>query len=51
MVEEKGKQREKDLWFGGSGVPAKLGLGELAVGEHDRGLLPPGGQDLATWGG
>lgn len=48
-VEEKGKQRQKDPWSIGSGVPAKLGLGELDHGQAgQRGLLPPGSQDLAT---
>lgn len=52
MVEEKGRQRQKDPRSSSSGVPAKRGLGELDHGqEGQRGLLPPGSQDLATWGG
>lgn len=52
MVEEKGRQREKDPCYAGFGVPAKPGLGEEDHGRTgQRGLLPPRSQDLATWWG
>lgn len=46
MMKETGRQREKDPMSHGSGVPEKLGL---RMGQ--RGLPPPGGQDLTAWWG
>lgn len=52
MVEEKGRQREKDPWYSDSGIPEKMELRELDHGHvGQKGLLSPGSEDLATWQG